>query len=147
MILLGKVAMGLGGAALACAGLLCSEGFVNVNVQTRYPESHHVHIIAPALIVPLTLHFVPKEHLKEGSCEIREWTPAIRAALQELRKAEDIAFVEVKERGQHVLVKKEGASIVVDVEDEDDSVHISTPIRALESTFEELAAAAPAETQ
>jgi hypothetical protein len=49
----------------------------------------------------------------------------------------------VKEPGQHVRVTKEGGSIVVDVEDHDDTVHVSTPIRAISSTIEQLAAADP----
>jgi prephenate dehydrogenase len=52
-------------------------------------------------------------------------------------------LVEVKEPGEHVRVAKEGGSIVVDVEEKDETVHVSTPIRAISSTVEQLAASAP----
>jgi prephenate dehydrogenase len=46
-----------------------------------------------------------------------------------------------------VRVTKIGGSIVVDVNDENETVHVSTPIRAMESAIEELAAAGPAQTR
>lgn len=144
MILVGKIALGMVGAAVAGVGLLCSEGLVEVNVVERQPEKHHIYIVAPALLVPAALHLVPKEKLSQGSCEIKEYLPTIRAALHELRKAENMTFVEVKQEGEHVLVKKEGGSIVVDVDDPDNIVHVSTPIHAIESSVEEIAAASPA---
>lgn len=144
MILMGKLALGFAGAAVAGVGLLCSEGLVDVNVVERQPEQHHIHIVAPALLVPATLHFVPKQKLAQGSREMQECMPMIRVALHELRKAEDMTFVEVKQEGEHVLVKKVGGSIVVDVDDADNTVHVSTPIRTIESSIEEIAAASPA---
>jgi hypothetical protein len=117
---------------------------VDVNVVERQPEKHHIHIVAPALLMPAALHFVPKDKLAPNCREVREFLPTIRVALHELRKSEDMTFAEVKQEGQHVLVKKEGSSIVVDVEDAENTVHVSTPIRALESSIEEIAAASPA---
>jgi hypothetical protein len=52
--------------------------------------------------------------------------------------------VEVNSHGQHVRVVKSGGSLVVDVKNEEESVHVSAPIRAISSAVEELAAAAPA---
>jgi hypothetical protein len=40
-----------------------------------------------------------------------------------------------------VEVAKSGASIVVDVDDAAETVHVSTPIRAISSTVDQLAAA------
>lgn len=147
MMLMGKILLGLTGTAVAGVGVLCSEGLVEVNVVERQPEQHHVFVIAPALLMPIALHFVPKGQLGEASHELRPWLPTVRAAMQELRRTDDVKLVEVKEPGQHVVVKKEGGSIVVDVEDGNDTVHVSTPIRAIESSIEEIAAGAPAQTQ
>jgi hypothetical protein len=147
MMLMGKIVLGFAGAAVAGVGVLCSEGMVEVNVVERQPQQHHVFVIAPALLVPIALHFVPKEKLGEASRELRPWLPTVRAAMHELRRTDDVTLVEVKESDQHVVVKKEGGSIVVDVEDGNDTVHVSTPIRAIESSFEEIAAGAPAQTQ
>jgi hypothetical protein len=143
MLLLGKIALGFAGTAVAGVGLLCSEGMIQVNVIEKRPEGHHIHVMAPALLLPLGMHFAPKEGISEASAEIQPWLPAIRAALVQLRECDDIAFVEVKEPGQQVRVAKSGGSIVVDVNSEEQSVHVSAPIRAMSSAVEELAAAAP----
>jgi hypothetical protein len=143
MILLGKIALGIAGTAVAGAGLLCSEGLVHVNVLQKGAERHHVHMIAPAMLVPIGIHFVPRAHLAQAAEEIRPWLPVIRETLKQLQQIEDLPFVEVSEPGQHVRISKSGGSIVVDLESEEESVHISTPIRAMSSAVEELAAAAP----
>jgi len=67
--------------------------------------------------------------------------PTIRAALDGLRDSDDVVFVEVTEPGEHVEVAKSGGSIVVDVDDAGETVHVSTPIRAISSTVDQLAAA------
>lgn len=144
-MLLGKFGLGLVGTALAGAGIICSEGMITVNVVEKQPEKHHVFVMVPALLVPIGMHFVPKEHLAQSAREMKPWMPTIRAALDGLSESEDITFVEVKEPGQNVRVAKSGGSIVVDVNGDDETVHVSTPIRAMSSAIEELAAASPAE--
>jgi hypothetical protein len=143
MILLGKVALGIAGTALAGVGLVCSEGMIEVNVVEKQPEAHHVYVLAPAMLVPIGTHFIPKHKLGQAAAEIQPWLPTIRAALEQLRAGEDITLVDVREPGQHVRVTKDGGSVVVDVTDEDETVHVSTPIRAIESTIEQVAAASP----
>ena len=77
-------------------------------------------------------------------CERGLLVPTIRAGLAQLRESDDFAFVEVKEPTRQVCVAKSGGSLVVDVNSEEESVHISAPLRALSSAVRELAAAAPA---
>jgi len=146
MVLLGKVALGIAGTAIAGIGLICSEGMIEVNVVEKQPEAHHVYVLAPAMLVPIATHFIPSSKLGHASAEIKPWMPTIRAALEQLRAVEDVTLVEVREQpGQHVVAKS-GGSVVVDVTDKDDVVHVSAPIRAIESTVEQVAAAS-AETQ
>ena len=143
MILFGKIALGIVGTAVAGVGVLCSEGMIEVKVVERQPEVHHVYVIAPAMLVPIGMHFAPQRDLSRAAVQIRPWMPTIRAALDQLRESDDVTLVEVKEPGEHVRVAKEGGSIVVDVQDENETVHVSTPIRAISSTIEQLAASGP----
>jgi hypothetical protein len=143
MVLLGKVALGVAGTALAGVGLICSEGMIEVNVVEKQPEAHHVYVLAPAMLVPIGMHFVPSRKLGKAATELRPWMPTIRAALDQLRAGEDITSVEVREPDEHVLVTKDSGSVVVDVTDKDETVHVSAPIRAIESTIEQVAAASP----
>jgi len=144
MILLGKIALGIASTAVTGASLLCSEGMIQVKVVEKRPEGHHIRVMAPALLLPIGMHFAPKDGIREASAEIQPWLPTIRAALAQLRECDDFAFVEVNEPGRQVRVVKSGGSLVVDVNDEEESVHVSAPIRTLSSAVEELAAAAPA---
>ncbi len=143
MILFGKIALGMVGTAVAGVGLLCSEGMVQVKVVERQPEVHHLYVVAPAMLAPIAMHFAPRRDVSQAAAEIQPWMPTIRAVLEQLRDTDDVTLVDVKEPGEHVRVSKQGGSIVVDVEDRDDTVHVSTPIRAISSTVEQLAAAGP----
>jgi hypothetical protein len=140
MILLGKVALGLAGVGLAGAGVLCSEGLVHVKVIEKQPQGLHINVIAPAMLAPIAVHFVPSRDLAQATQQIQPYMPTIRAALDGLRNSEDVVFVDVKEPGEHVHVSKSGGSIIVDVDDDGETVHVSTPIRAISSTVEQLAA-------
>ncbi|MFZ0886255.1 MAG: hypothetical protein WAN14_22830 [Candidatus Acidiferrales bacterium] len=141
MILLGKVMLGIAGVTVAGVGLICSEGMIEVNVVERQPEAHHVYVLAPAALVPMTMHFVPSRKFGHASRELQPWMPTIRAALDQLRATDDVTLVDVTEPGQHVVVTKQGGSVVVDVNDQDETVHVSAPIRAIASTIEQVAAA------
>jgi hypothetical protein len=147
MIVLGKIALGLAGTAVAGMGLLCSEGLIQVKVaEKRQPADHSVYVVAPALLVPIGMHFAPKEKMAEASGEIQPWLPTIRAALAELRACDDITFVEVSNLGGQVRVAKSSGAIVVNVNNEEETVHVSVPIRAFASAVEELAAVSPTQT-
>ena len=139
MILLGKIALGITGTMLAGLGVVCSEGMVEVNVVERQPEVHHVYVLAPAMLMPIAAHFVPRHQMGEASHQLRPYMPTIRAALSQLRECDDFVLVEVTDRDQHVEVQKLGGSLVVDVKDQQETVHVSTPIRAISSTLEQLA--------
>ena len=141
MILLGKVMLGIAGITVAGVGLLCSEGLIEVNVVERQPEAHHVYVLAPAALVPMTMRFIPSRKFGRASRELQPWMPTIRAALDDLRETDDVTLVDVTEPGQHVVVTKQGGSVVVDVHDQDETVHVSAPIRAIASTIEQVAAA------
>lgn len=142
MVLLGKIALGMFGTMVAGVGLICSEGFIEVNVVTKGQDQHHIVVIAPAMLVPIAAHFIPPDKLDHGARELKQYMPTVRAALEGLDEADDVTLVEVNEPGQHVVVKKEGGSVVVNVVDKDETVYVSTPIRAVESTVEQIASAA-----
>lgn len=143
MKLLGKIVLGMAGVGLAGAGVLCSEGLVHVKVVEKQPQGFHIQVIAPAMLAPIAVHFVPPRDLAPATQQIQPYMPTIRAALDSLRHSEDIVLVDVKEPGTHVHVSKSSGSIVVDVDGDDATVHVSAPIRAVSSAVEQLAAASP----
>lgn len=139
MLLLGKIVLGVAGVGLAGAGVLCSDGFVSVNVIEKQPQGAHIHVIAPAMLAPIAVRLAPPHALDEAAVQIQPQLPVIEAALDGLRAAGDMVFLEVDAPSQHVQVAKSGGSIVVDVDDPAAIVHVSAPIRALSSTIDSLA--------
>jgi hypothetical protein len=146
MILLGKIALGFGATAVAGATLLCSEGFVNVNVVRHNIGSDdgpaHIHVIAPAILAPIAARLVPYHKLAEAANKLEPFLPTIRAALDGLSEAPDMTLVEVSNPDEYVHVEKDGGSIVVDVSNEDATVHVSVPLNAIDSTVSAIAAGA-----
>jgi hypothetical protein len=143
MILLAKIALGIAGVGLASAGVLCSEGLVNVKVVEKQPQGVHIHVVAPALLAPIAVYLTPRHVLANAARQIQPNMPAIRAALEGLRDSDDVTLVEVIEPGERVEVAKSGGAIVVDVDDADETVHVSAPIGAISSTVEQLADVSP----
>jgi hypothetical protein len=72
---------------------------------------------------------------------VRPYLPIIDAAIPALEDCPDGVFVEVTDNDEHVVVAKRGSSIVVDVNDHGDTVHVSVPLRAAQSSIHEIAAA------
>jgi len=141
MILLAKVALGVAGVAVAGAGMLCSEGLIHVKVVEKQAQGVHINLIAPAVLVPMCMHFAPQRNLAQAARQIQPYMPVVRAVMDGLHDSDDVVLVEVHGPGEYVHVAKSGGSIVVDVDDETDSVHVSAPIRVISSTVDDIAAA------
>jgi hypothetical protein len=141
MIFLAKFGVGVMGAALVTGAALSSEGFIHVKVHEKQADGTHINIIAPAALVPIALRFVPGNELAQASRDVREYLPIIDAAIPALEDTPDGVLVEVVDHSDHVLITKSGGSIVVDVGDSGDTVHVSIPLRAAQSSIHQLAAA------
>jgi len=141
MIFLAKLGIGVLGTAVVAGAALSTEGFIHVKVDEKQADGHHINLIVPAALVPVTLRFVPRQHLAEAAQNLRANMAIIDAALPALEQCPDGVFVEVTDPGEHVLVAKVGGSIVIDVNDADDIVHVSVPLRAAESAIHQIATA------
>src|ERR1700682_1152255 len=118
MILAAKVALACAGTVVAGTTMLCSEGFLRVNVTERGAQPHHINVMAPAMLVPIAVHvashFAPRQKIEDAAGKTDPLMPTIRMALSELNRLDDMTLVEVNEPGDHVRVEKIGSSIVVD---------------------------------
>ena len=132
MIFLAKLGIGVLGTALVGGAALSSEGFIYVNVQEKHPGGTHVHVFVPAALV---------HNFADSAHDMREALPIIDAAIPALNECPDGVLVEVKDPGEHVLVTKRGGSIIVDVNDPDETVHVSVPLIAAQSAIHQIAEA------
>ena len=141
MIFLVKLGVGVMGTALLGAAALSSEGFIHVKVHEKQVGGTRVNLIVPAALVSATLTLVPDHHLAKASEQLRPYLPVIDAAIPALEACPDGVLVEVIDQADHVRVKKDGGSLVVDVNDPDDVVHVSVPLRVAQSSLHEIAEA------
>jgi len=130
-------------AGVVYAGVaLYQDGVVDVSVHEKRPGGNNIHIIVPGVLVPAALHLVPKEDLKRqlrgDSRELAEWLPVARIAARELARIPDGPLVEVDDHHDHVRIFKRGGVLVVDVDDNQDTVHISVPIALVRSVADNL---------
>ncbi|MBV9180856.1 MAG: hypothetical protein JO356_06050 [Acidobacteria bacterium] len=138
MILLAKVAMGAVGVALAGGAVLCSQGFISIRVLEREPSGTKVNLVLPASLLPVTLKLVPRRYLREASENVSPYLPILEKAIPALEDCPDGVMVEVAETNDYVVIAKRHGSIVIDANDEDDVVHVSLPLVALNSAFHQL---------
>lgn len=140
MIFLAKLGVGFLGTVLVGGAAVSSEGFIHVKVHEQQPDGTNINLFVPAALATTALHFVPVHDLKErDSQELRQCLPIIDAAIPALRDAPDGVLVEVTDEHDHVLVQKLGGSVVVDVNDDEDVVHVAVPLRAAQSAIHEIA--------
>jgi hypothetical protein len=138
MIFFAKLGVGVLGTALVAGAALSSEGFIHVRVHEKQANGTHLNIIVPAAVVPAGLRFVPAERLAEASENIRPYLPIIDAAIPALEECPDGVLVEVVDNDDHVVITKSGGSLVIDVDDRGDNVHVSVPLRAAQSAIHQL---------
>jgi len=137
-VILAKLGVGMLCVTVTAGSIALSEGLVHVRVYEKRAQGTHLSLIVPGVLAPAAIFCVPSRHLQQASEQIRPWMPAIRAAVDELKDERDMTFVEVVQEGQRVRVSKSGGSVIVDVDDPNETVHVSTPLRAIGSTLEEL---------
>ena len=116
-----------------------NEGAVRVDVREMTPGGHHIFLIVPAAVAPVAAHFVPRDKLKDPRHQLRRWLPTIRAATEELTRCPDGPLVEVDNRHEHVRIFKLRGSIFIDVDTDEETVHVSFPLEAAADTVSQLA--------
>lgn len=129
-MLLAKIGMGILGTALVAGGILSSEGFVHVRVVEKHKNGTHLWLVVPAMVAPIALRLAPAQPFQQAGENLRPWLPAVRAGIGQLAKCPDGTLVEVVDPKEHVRVVKSGGSLVVDVDDPGETVHVSVPLDA-----------------
>jgi hypothetical protein len=63
------------------------------------------------------------------------------AAIPALEECPDGVLVEVIDANDHVVITKAGGSLVIDVDDPGDTVHVAVPLAAAQSSLHQIASA------
>jgi len=144
MLMLAKVAMGLGATAAMAGAYVFHEGVIRVDVDEHRDGGSHVHFWVPATVVSTGMHFVPADKMKDAAAQARPYLPVMREVAKELEKYPDAELVEVESGEDHVRVAMVSGKLRIDAVSHDgDIVHISVPAGVLRDVADELEAKAP----
>jgi hypothetical protein len=129
----GTVAGGAGavvlGTLLVAGAFVYDMGAIKVSVQEKRPGGENIRLVVPAAVVPLVLPFVRGEKMQEAAEKVRPWLPAIEAATAELARCPDGPLVQVTSPQEKVSIVKRGDSLVIDVDEASERVHLAVPLK------------------
>jgi hypothetical protein len=142
-MILAKLALGFASTMVFATVYTFREGVIRVDVDEHRHGGSHVHFWAPAAVVPMAMHFVPKHHFREAAQHASEFMPVLQTLTTELRKYPDTTFVEVEDGDDHVRVSTVGSKIQIDVVNSEENVHVTVPLATINDVAEQIAANTP----
>ena len=142
MILLAKAALGMGGALVLAGAYTFHEGVIRVDVDEYRAGGSHIHMWVPAALVPMTMHFVPKHHLRDAAEQAREFLPLAHVLIKELKRFPDADFVEVRDDDHHVQIRTHQRKLQIDVVEPGQNVHVLVPLSTLDDVTSQLESSA-----
>ena len=142
-MILAKLALGFASTIVVASVYTFREGTIRVDVDEHRDGGSHVHFWVPAATVPMAMHFVPKQHLREASQHASEYMPLVEIVTTELRKYPDTTFVDVEDGKDHVRIATAGNKLQIDVVNDEENVHVAVPLSTVNDVAHQLAADAP----
>ncbi len=136
--IVGLTLLGLFATVVLAVVVAYSAGTVDVSVREKKADGTRIHLFLPAMLITEGVRFVPADEISRAAADLRPWLPAIRAATKELARCPDATLVDVQNREEKVTIIKRGNSIVVDVDDAENTVHISLPLKVVAAMVDEL---------
>jgi hypothetical protein len=114
---------------LVVAGVTADAGFVHVKVHEKKPDGTNLNLYVPGILATVGTHVVPGREIEKVAHKMRDVLPALAVAARELENVPDGPLVEVLSEREQVRVVKDGGSLVIDVNDRNDTVHVTVPLR------------------
>lgn len=143
MIVLAKVALGMGAALALTTGYVFHEGVIRVDVDEGRAGGSHVHFWVPATAASLSLRVAPRHCLEKAAVQSRPYLPALREAAKELQKYPNAELLDVQQGPQHVRLAVRGGNLYLDAVTDTDTIHLRCPAQVLEDMADRLEDAAP----
>jgi len=141
-MLLANLALGVGATIVLAGAYTFHDGVMRVDEDNS--NGRHVRVWAPAAIVPMAMHFVPRHNMEHAAEQVRPWLPTLRALTKELEKYPNAEFVDVRDGGdQHVRISTHNGKLLIDVDQPDEHVHVACPLAVMRDVANELEANAP----
>jgi hypothetical protein len=143
MVLLGKIALGFGATVLLAGAYTFREGLLRVDVDQSRGNGSHVHVWLPAAVVPMAMHFVPRQRMEAAGERAGQYMPLVHAVAKELQKYPEAELVDVRDGKDHVHIRTHNGYLLIDVEEPDENVHVACPLATIDDVSRELASFSP----
>ena len=122
-------------AGVVIAATVVRSGMVMVQVEEKSPDG--VSFSAPVPVGLLTFgagmtRFIDDTDLAEARHELETVRPLLHDLTTELLDAPSFTMVEVHHGEDHVLIYKQGRSLIIDVDNPEARVHLSFPVNLAE---------------
>lgn len=143
MLLLAKAALGLCATATLAGVYVFHEGVIRVDVDESRGSGEHVHFWVPATVVPVGLHVVPRDKLRQAASQARPYLPLLREVAKELKKYPNAELVDVRGDSEHIRISVRDGKLYIDAVTDSDNVHVSFPAETISDVADRLEAVAP----
>ena len=114
MVLLAKIALGFGATVVLAGAYTFREGLIRVDVDETRGRGQHVHVLVPAAIVPMAMHFVPREQMLRAGEQSGKFMPLVHAVAKELQRYPEAELVEVHDGLQYVRIRTHNGNLLID---------------------------------
>ncbi len=131
----------IGGTAYATYRVFTGHGLITVDVTEKSTAGGRVRIVLPGFLLhagTCALTFVPEHERREIRRELDEIAPMMRIVADELEAMPDVTLVRVESEDEYVYIRKKDGQLVIDVETDDEDVHVSMPIGTVADVIEAL---------
>ena len=143
MLIIAKIALGLGATLAVGGAYVFHEGVINVDVDEFRPGGSHVHVWVPATALSLGMLVVPRHHLEHAASHVQPYLPVLREVAKELKRFPNAKLVEVKDGTDHVFIGTVDGKIRIDAVNNTETVHLRIPIETVEDVADRLETHAP----
>jgi hypothetical protein len=125
--------------AMLAAGLwVKSLGMVSVHVADRR-DGTNIDLQVPGVLASAGLMFLPDVVCAEMSDEMDgRWGSVVRALESQLKECPDAVFVQVESDDENVLIRKDGKHLVIDVDSDDETVHLKVPFHLVSTVLSKI---------
>lgn len=131
-------------ASYAAFSAVRHAGMIMVSVDPKEFGQPSIFLPIPAAFVNA---FAGRAITEAAHCaprEVREWTPAIEAALAEIEKHPNVTLVDVQDRDEHVRISMKNRDLVITVDSDEADVLVSVPTSTARNFFRSVAVGAAA---
>lgn len=131
LVVLAAIPVTVFGLIVAAGAVAYSAGAVVVHVDSKEPGAFPIIVPVPVLLLQAAVALAPPDKFEPAMAQLRPLLPNIRAAVESLQEIPDCVLAEGRNGRETFSVVKSGGSLVIDVETNEETVHVSLPVSAL----------------